>query len=66
MRGRAVVGCGYDFLVLMLEFDPRSNSSAVSTPASRCEEHKDISITVNVLSFVVLSSRCPGDSLLEL
>ena len=49
----------------MLESDPRSNSGVVSRPASRCEEHKDISIIVNVLSFVVLSSRCPGDSLLE-
>ena len=50
----------------MVEIDPRSDSGAVSRPASRCEEHKDISIIVNGLSFVVLSSRCPGDSLLEL
>ena len=55
------------YAVMLLEADSRSNAILVLSrrPAGRCEEHKVISIIVNVLSFVILSPRYRRVSLLE-
>ena len=44
---------------MLLVSGSRSNAILVlsNRPAGRCEEHKVISIIVNVLSFVILSPR---------